>query len=292
MVSVVIPFYSNIGWLTEAIESVLKQSYNDLEIIVINDGSNEDDLSFLDIYAEKIKYFKYHNQGPAKARNIGIEKAQGEFIAFLDSDDLWDANKIEVQLSYMKENNLTWSHTSYSLFDDITGDHLREIDVSSFSGDVFIKCLISSPIATPCIMVKRDFLINNPEVRFSEKMRYGQDGFMWLNISSHEPLGVIPRTLSRVRIRGGNAALRAKVYLKVKAQIWDFMVEKMKLRDKRYIYIPFLIKIAYRFCAFNNQVMDAVERKFGLSEKKLETLARILYLPSYVLLKIEKFVVK
>ena len=78
-VSVVIPFYSNVQWLFEAVDSVLKQDYVDYEIIVVNDGAEENIRGFLDKYGDKIKYFHKENGGAASARNFGIRNASGEF---------------------------------------------------------------------------------------------------------------------------------------------------------------------------------------------------------------------
>jgi len=113
-VSVIIPFYSNISWLAEAIDSVLDQTFKDFEIIVVNDGSPEDDIVFLEIYQNRIKYFKTENKGPAHARNFGIEVAQAEYLAFLDSDDLWMPTKLAKQIELM-DYYWSWndgSHTS------------------------------------------------------------------------------------------------------------------------------------------------------------------------------------
>jgi teichuronic acid biosynthesis glycosyltransferase TuaG len=279
-------------WLEEAVHSAYKQTYKNFEIIIINDGSLENDERFLKENGDKIEYHKTSNRGPAAARNFGIMQAKGEYIAFLDSDDLWESNKLEKQLDYMVTNNFEWSHTGYSLFDDKTGLVLKDVKVNEFYGDVFIKCLVSSPIATPCIMVKREFLVNNPEIRFSENMRYGQDGFMWLNISRYAPLGVIPESLSKVRIRGGNAALRARVYIGVKSQLWSFISKKIALSDERYKSLPFLIKCIYKLCFFNDGIINAMEKRWKLSKGMAESIAKLLYFPPYLMLKFLKLKIK
>ena len=97
-VSVVIPFYANANWLCEAVDSVLAQTYGNYEIIVVNDGSKEDVSDFLKKYGDKIKYYEKENGGAASARNEGIKRAEGDYIAFLDSDDLWTPQKLSVQL--------------------------------------------------------------------------------------------------------------------------------------------------------------------------------------------------
>ncbi|WP_209329493.1 glycosyltransferase family 2 protein [Lunatimonas salinarum] len=288
LVSVVIPFYSNIQWLAEAVKSVLQQTYKNVEIIVVNDGSIEDDSGFLSSYGDKVRYYKTENRGPAAARNKGIKMACGEYIAFLDSDDLWGPEKLVQQVKYMDANDLVWSHTGYNLFEDSTNKIIKEVEVRRFYGDVFINCLVSSPIATPCVMVKREFLMEHPQVRFAEHMRYGQDGFMWLSLAQHEKLGVLPLALSMVRMRGGNAALKARVYLKVKSQIWDYIQEEVRAGNEKFINLPLVISFAYRLCSWSNSLISLLENRFNLSIKFSEQISRLLYFPPYLMLKLYK----
>jgi glycosyltransferase involved in cell wall biosynthesis len=285
-VSVIIPFYNGVDWLCEAVQSVLDQTYKNFEIIVVNDGSPENDKIFLNQFGEKIIYIKTKNQGPAAARNLGIDKANGDYIAFLDSDDLWYPEKLAIQIKFMIEEKIEWCHTGYELFRDLDKETYKTINVSHFKGDVFFKCLVSSPIATPCVVIYKTFLKQHKEVRFSEQMRFGEDGFMWLNVALHKPLGVIEQPLTKVRMRGENAALRAKVHLQVKSQLWTFLKMKIKI-SKKIKTIPFIIKLAYWLSHFNFKVFKLVE-KLKFNNSIVEILAKILYLPIYILLKVYK----
>ena len=100
-VSVIIPFYNGITRLSEAVQSAINQTYNNLEIIIVNDGSPEDVSDFLEKYGDDIKYFYKENGGPASARNFAIQKATGDYIAFLDSDDIWLPTKTEKQIQFI-----------------------------------------------------------------------------------------------------------------------------------------------------------------------------------------------
>ena len=102
--------------MCEAVESVLRQTLPVQEIIVVNDGSPED-VRLLAEYGSSIVYREKANGGPAAARNAGIEIAVGDYVAFLDSDDLWRPDKNEKQLSAMERCGASWSHTGYELFD-------------------------------------------------------------------------------------------------------------------------------------------------------------------------------
>ncbi len=118
LVSVVIPFYSGLNWLEEAIESVLKQTYKNIEIIVINDGSKENVSEIVDKYGSYIRLINQENRGPASARNKGIKMASGKYIAFLDSDDLWMPEKLAKQIAFMESGKYIWSQHSYEYFWD------------------------------------------------------------------------------------------------------------------------------------------------------------------------------
>ena len=98
-VSVVIPTYNRGNHVVRAVESVIAQSYKDYEIIVVDDGSSDQTKALLEPYSDCIRYVHQSNAGPASARNNGIRMAVGEWMAFLDSDDVWAPNKLERQLS-------------------------------------------------------------------------------------------------------------------------------------------------------------------------------------------------
>ena len=106
-VSVIIPTYNHRDYVVEALESVFAQTYIDYEVIVVNDGSPDDTAAVLRPYVEsgRIKYIEQNNQGQAAARNRGLAEAKGEFIAFLDDDDLWTADKLSKQVAVLMLDN-------------------------------------------------------------------------------------------------------------------------------------------------------------------------------------------
>ncbi len=104
LISVVIPVYNCEKYFSEALNSALSQNYRPIEIIVVDDGSTDNSAKIAKSYKEKVKYTYQNNSGPAAARNTGIQIATGEFIAFLDADDLWPQNKLTLQLSNFKND--------------------------------------------------------------------------------------------------------------------------------------------------------------------------------------------
>jgi len=103
-VSVIIPTYNRAHVLAAAIESVLLQEYENLEIIVVDDGSFDETDKVLSAFKDKIKTIKTENRGVSAARNKGIKASGGKLISFLDSDDIWEKNKLKKQLAALKEN--------------------------------------------------------------------------------------------------------------------------------------------------------------------------------------------
>ncbi|OQX85235.1 MAG: hypothetical protein B6D55_07685 [Candidatus Omnitrophica bacterium 4484_70.2] len=112
-VSVIIPTYNREKYLPEAINSVLNQTYKDFEIIIVDDGSRDNTKEVVESFMKKyphipIRYFYQENKGPAAARNRGIKEAKGEYIAFLDSDDIWLPEMLKESLDFLKKHNFDW----------------------------------------------------------------------------------------------------------------------------------------------------------------------------------------
>lgn len=104
LISIIIPVYNCEKYLSDAIECAISQTYNPIEVIIVDDGSTDNSAEIAKSFKENIEYIHQQNSGPASARNSGINMARGEFIAFLDADDLWPLNKLELQHSKFVEN--------------------------------------------------------------------------------------------------------------------------------------------------------------------------------------------
>lgn len=120
MISVVIPVYNTAAVIEETIASVLSQTYKDIELILVDDGSKDDSVAIMRKYeSDRVKVVE--NQGEkcaAAARNLGVSLANGDYITFLDADDLWLPEKLEKQLKFMQEKNAAFSFTSYEFADE------------------------------------------------------------------------------------------------------------------------------------------------------------------------------
>lgn len=120
LVSIIMPTYNASKYITESVDSVLAQTYQNWELIIIDDGSKDNTAEIIGKYTDKrIKLIRHkENMGVAVAQNTGLANANGRWIAFLDSDDEWLPNKLEEQLKFMTENNYSFSYTDYIEVDE------------------------------------------------------------------------------------------------------------------------------------------------------------------------------
>lgn len=119
LVSIITPAYNCADYIEECIESVINQTYQNWEMLIVNDRSTDNTQFIVESYAKKDRRIKLYNQqknaGAAAARNKALELSQGRFVAFLDSDDAWKPNKLEKQLAFMLENKYGFTFTSYEI---------------------------------------------------------------------------------------------------------------------------------------------------------------------------------
>lgn len=151
LVSVITPSYNSSPFIKETIESVQAQSYANWEMIIVDDKSRDDSVHVIKQYIDKDPRIKLitltQNAGAARARNIALKEAQGDYIAFLDSDDLWLPTKLEEQVAFMQKDNLAFSFTSYSLIDEqgnamnIKVHAPKVVDYKYLLGNTTIGCL-------------------------------------------------------------------------------------------------------------------------------------------------------
>jgi|TARA_B110000259_G_scaffold188488_1_gene248135 teichuronic acid biosynthesis glycosyltransferase TuaG len=175
LISVIIPYYKKKKYIVSTINSVLRQSYKNLELIIIYDDVNLDDLVLLKLLKKKDKRIKIYinkkNLGAGMSRNKGIKLSNGKLIAFLDSDDLWLQDKLKKQIFFMKENKIKISHTSYHIIDyankiignrqakDLNYEQLLNSCDIGLSTVILDKKLIKKNIKFPDIKTKEDFVL-------------------------------------------------------------------------------------------------------------------------------------
>jgi glycosyltransferase involved in cell wall biosynthesis len=201
-VSVIIPTYNRKDYLKEALDSVFSQSFKYFEVIIIDDGSNDGTSELIqEKYGSSIKYFWQENQGESTARNRGLEMAQGEYIALLDSDDRWLKEKLEKQIIYLNENPSSGMVFCQAWIIDNKG---KRIEGEPWGNElkntgIELKSLVfDNKISGPSSTLIRRSVFNNIG-KFDPNIRYGEDWDLWLRIANHYHIAFIEEPLIEVR---------------------------------------------------------------------------------------------
>jgi glycosyltransferase involved in cell wall biosynthesis len=199
-VSVIIPVYNGEKYIAQTLESVLAQTYQDFEIIVVDDGSIDGSAdvirNYTAKYSGKIRYFHQENRGIAAARNAGIKESRGAYIAFLDQDDLWLPDKLQKQINYFDNNKdagLVYAHSIEF------GDRSKNVPTAHHEGFILDKLIWGNFIPALSVMVKKE-VFNEVGLFDENRALMGCDDFdMWLRIAARYRVGHVDYELVRWR---------------------------------------------------------------------------------------------
>lgn len=183
-VSIVIPVYNGSNYLREAIDSALAQTYKNIEVIVINDGSDDGGKTeeIARAYGDKIRYFNKENGGVASALNLGIREMKGEYFSWLSHDDVYYPNKIEIQINYLKKGKRDIILYSDYDFIDHKSRFIRTERIEDVEPQKFRYALITShPIHGCTALIPRSCFDNIG--LFNENLKSTQDYIMWFNMA-------------------------------------------------------------------------------------------------------------
>jgi glycosyltransferase involved in cell wall biosynthesis len=235
-ISVVIPFYNRIPLVLEAIRSVLAQTYQYFEILLIDDGSTDDPTPVVEMASTdpRIKYFRKAHAGVSAARNHGLDRATGDYIAFLDSDDMYVPQKLEKQLSFMKAKDIYFSHTSYTRV-SFEGEPVQVINTSEANGYIYPRILAACGISTSTVMARREIFEQH---RFKEEIVMGEDVCLFIDIAYEHPIGGMSESLTNFRIGPTTA-----VFSKESQKIGYFNVLQHILQNPEYASHDYFIHL-------------------------------------------------
>lgn len=247
LISIVMPVYNSEKYIEEAISSVIEQSYSYWELLIVNDGSTDGSAQLINKYMERDQRIKLidkkENEGVALARNCAIKAAQGDYICFLDSDDVWEKNKLEIQISYMKKKDVSFSCTSYSIINE-KGDKVgyferkqRFYDYDDLLRTNFIGCLT---VMTDAKMMKKNLM---PNVKH-------EDYATWLNIlSSGERILFIEETLAIYRKVSGSISSNK---IQVISWTWKIFSSQKRLTKMQQIiyFVRYMCVTIYKYISF------------------------------------------
>ncbi len=224
LVSIITPLFNSEKYIAETIESVISQTYDNWELIIINDCSSDNgrDIVLNYLYDKRVVLIDLnHNVGPAKSRNHGIKISKGRYLSFLDSDDIWLRNKLEIQVSFMLENNLGFTYCRYNRINEdgeFIGFPKSFIELPTFK-ELTYNCMIG------CLTVMLDRKIYN-NIEFPNIIKR-QDHGLWLNLfkAGLQPHG-INKVLAKYRVRrnsvSSNKVIAAKYQWKLYREIMNF----------------------------------------------------------------------
>lgn len=237
LVSVITPVYNGEKYVAETIKSVLEQTYKNFELVIVDDASTDDTVRIISEFKKKdsrIRLIKLEsNQGAAVARNTAIENSNGQFIAFLDSDDLWLPEKLEKQLNYMLDNDIAFSFTKYVRIKEdgtLTKNVSKAPEKVTYT-DLMKHCVIG------CLTV----MINRNKVQDlqMENIRTRQDYALWLKITKTglKAYG-FPEVLAKYRL--GNKSISSNKFKAAKMQ-WKVYreIEEQSLFKSLYYFIHY-----------------------------------------------------
>lgn len=186
LISIVIPMYNAKMYIAKTLESIVHQSYQNWEIIIVDNNSNDDSKKIVKEFAQsesrlKLIELAQNSGGPAKPRNIGLDHAQGEYVAFLDADDIWLSDKLEKQIEFMRDEDLNFTSCDCSLIDE--EDHMIQLGKKHslfekiFSKNNLCDVIKNNFILTSSVLIRTDLL-----TRFNETQEYAsvEDFDMWL----------------------------------------------------------------------------------------------------------------
>ncbi|RTR32539.1 glycosyltransferase family 2 protein [Shewanella atlantica] len=208
LVSIIMPSYNSAKTIAQSIDSVLAQKYRNWELLITDDKSSDDTLAIINKYRNKDKRIRLFeneiNLGAGGSRNRSIKEAGGKYIAFLDSDDLWLADKLSIQIGYMQKNNVALSYTWYQKF----GNHGDGGFVEPRLTVTYQQILYSNIIG--CLTAVYDAELLGK--RFMPLIRKRQDMGLWLDILKDIDMAKgVPQVLAKYRIDSGMTQNKIKV---------------------------------------------------------------------------------
>jgi len=242
LVSIITPNYNSEKFISETIDSVIAQTYQNWEMIIIDDVSTDNSIDIIHKYIKndtRIQLIRLsNNSGAAVARNKGIEKAKGKFIAFVDSDDLWSPFKLETQLKLMLKNNIAFSYSPYKLIDE-DGKSLNKIKIPLAKID-YKELLKENQIGCLTAMYDQEILGKC----YMPLIRKRQDYGLWLSILKKVQYGYsVTENLEIYRIRKNSISSNKVDLLKYNYELFHIHEELSYITSFYYLMCNIYRKI-------------------------------------------------
>ena len=257
LVTVITPIFNAQNFIAETIESVLGQTYQNWEMIIVDDCSTDNSRDIVKEYEAKdsrIKLIELKKNfgGPARPRNIGLDVSKGDYLAFLDADDVWLENKLQFQMSEMLINNLDFTSTDSKFIDDNSIDTIiNKYKIVIFFKKIKRKATLSDVIKGNFIRTSSAVVSKNFISKFDENKDFigVEDMYLWMKILNDKNIRYkyITEKLMKYRISSTSLSERGanqKQALKANLCILKFILDNQKFEYIKYFYIR-IIKLAF-----------------------------------------------
>lgn len=200
LISVITPTYNRADFLKETIESVLNQDYENIEHLIVDDGSTDKTRELIREYEpnRKVRYFFQQNSGQSVARNKGLNEAKGDYICFLDSDDYFLPGKLKKQIEAFEQNPTVDLVYGDYIFVDANGNRLDQKNMIRYSGKITDQLLKDNCVSMNTTMVRKGLI--DSEGGFSEHVKFADDYDLWLRLSVDAQFLYLPEKLSAYRL--------------------------------------------------------------------------------------------
>jgi len=267
LVSVIIPTYNSAKFISDSVSNVTSQTYPNIEILIIDDGSTDNTEAIVRALPGPIRYIKQVNSGPSAARNHGIRQSNGKYIAFLDVDDGWEPSKIKNQVVFFEnDKSLSIVATGYVRCDaDLSPIETVSLEVPSKNKGIipFRVLLERNQLLTSSIMVKKQTLDECGS--FDDKIRFGEDWDLWVRTAQLGRIGYIQTPLAKYRAHGGG--LTGKLDDK-NMQDWLEVIRKNKLRADNWYDRNIIYRKSLSWYFYNYAYLERVRGQREESKRK------------------------
>ncbi|MDK2772330.1 MAG: glycosyltransferase family 2 protein [Flavobacterium sp.] len=256
-ISVVIPLYNKGFVVSKTLESVINQTFIDFEIIIVNDGSTDDSVAIVEHFKdERILLFHQENKGAAAARNLGIEKARGELIAFLDADDIWEANHLEELFQLYTDFPSCGMYCSrytmkISNNKTIAIDYLPEL-INDFRGIVidYFKASLHYRIGlTSAVSIPKSIL---NKYNFNTDVSSGQDLELFTKIAIHFPVAITNKMTMQYDFSSNNHLSKTPITKKKLLDLNQFRLDEEKNKSLKEFLDLYRVEYAVNFRVFGD----------------------------------------
>lgn len=267
-VTVIIATYNAIAYLPSTVDSVIKQTFTDFEVLIIDDGSTDETVEWVSKLVDpRVRLISQANQGVAVARNQGITGAQGEYVAFLDADDLWEPTKLEKQVKCLEENPLVGLVNTSIVNIDEQGKPLGAVNASDVEGNV-LKYIVEENLILcgSAPMVRRSCL--EAVQGFDQKLMSAEDWDLWIRLAARYEFAVIrePLVLYRQHLnsKSNNIERHLKHRLKVIDKTFDTVARDLQPYKNRALGRAYL-SVAWKSLVQKDYKTSTMYRQKALS---------------------------